>query len=221
MVELDAITNPTNCRLFVPISLGNHYYSTARLSMLLKETLIPSAHSTVFLCDRLRVLSYIIRGEEYSEGLRMRVELQLQQQIRTLNNIGYSSYPNIVIKSWSDIEADTKFLDAISGVKSIVARRDCIQEEIYRMSDSLVSRFGSLDHGSDRSRSLQMEYLVLESALSLYMNEIIGFDYEVYRKGIGLIDYIYDHASDDLLAITSGRLNRKLVSLELMWGERS
>jgi hypothetical protein len=49
--------------IFVPISLGNHYYSVPVLRRLVNDYIRPSNLSIILICDRLRFLSYLIRGE--------------------------------------------------------------------------------------------------------------------------------------------------------------
>jgi len=220
MREFARIDDVSTQRLFVPISLGNHYYSGVRLRRLLHELLAPSAASVVFLCDQLRYLSYQIQGEFREEFLRKRVSLQLYQQRQALKNLGFGTHSNVSILSWADIETDEAYLKVLAKTKELAAADRTVSGEVQRLSGSLISKFGSLDEHSERTRALQAEYLIVETALSLYMNELQGFDYEVYRRGLGLIDFMYDVCPEKVRGIT-GSSNRKLLALELYWGERT
>src|SRR5262245_50563688 len=68
--------------LFIPISLGNHYYSTKILRQVIAEFISRSNLSVIFLCDRLRFLSYRIRGEKDVESVNSRIQIQIDQMNR-------------------------------------------------------------------------------------------------------------------------------------------
>jgi hypothetical protein len=91
----------TNANMFIPISLGNHYYSSEILRRLLSDFVANSKFAVVFLCDRLRLLSYRIRGEADIQRIDENIKLQLDQWTRSLINLGLGSYPNSIVASWS------------------------------------------------------------------------------------------------------------------------
>jgi hypothetical protein len=85
-----------------------------------------------------------------------------------------------------------------------------------------VSRFLAPD-GPPREESikLQRQYLIEETALSLYMTEVRGFNVEVYRKGMGFVDDLYaERPAELMLLLGKSRLDRKFVSIE-NWLERA
>jgi len=95
--------------LFIPISLGNHYYSSVVLQNLMDDFISPSNRSIIFLCDRLRFLSYRIRGEVDIKGINSRIQIQIDQMKRTLDNLGLGSHPNAFVADWSFLEEDHRY----------------------------------------------------------------------------------------------------------------
>ena len=93
-------------RMFIPISLGNHYYSSEILNVLLSKFIAKSECSVIFLCDRLRFLSYQIRGEADEPRIVATIRLQLAQMNRTLRNLGLNSHPNAEVADWSFLQDD-------------------------------------------------------------------------------------------------------------------
>jgi hypothetical protein len=79
----------------------------------------------------------------------------------------------------------------------------------------LLAVHGRKGTSLSRGPELQLEYVTEETTLSLYMTEIRGFDVEVYRRGMGFVDYLYTERASDLLILTGKFvLNREFVSLE-------
>jgi len=87
--------------LFIPISLGNHYYSRKILRQVFVEFIAKSNVSVIFLCDRLRFLSYRMRGVTDLEAINSRIRIQIDQMNRTLANLELGSYPNVSTVNWS------------------------------------------------------------------------------------------------------------------------
>jgi hypothetical protein len=95
-------------RVFIPISLGNHYYSSEVLRSLLSYFIAKSRCSVIFLCDRLRYLSYRIRGETHEARIVTNIRLQLEQMNRTLVNLGLNSHSNVRVVDWSYLLKDPR-----------------------------------------------------------------------------------------------------------------
>src|SRR6266436_4976630 len=97
-VRTDKKTGPrgvvADANLFIPISLGNHYYSSEILRRLLSDFVTNSKSAVVLPCDRLRLLSYRIRGEANLQQVDANIKLQLDQLTRSLMNLGLGSYTN-------------------------------------------------------------------------------------------------------------------------------
>jgi len=55
----------------------------------------------------------------------------------------------------------------------------------------------------------------------VYMTEVRGFNFEVYRRGMGFVDDLYSKRPDDLMSfLEKSTLERKFISIE-KWLERT
>lgn len=205
-------------RLFIPISLGNHYYSRKILRDLLRDFITPSKISTIFLCDQLRRLSYLIKGETDEELVSNRVASQLAEMKAMLSNCGYEESAMLNIVSWTDVADDPRLKEVILGVKNLINTDRTLSWQIDEACQQLLGRFGSRDSNQNNIKDIQKEYLVSETSLSIYMNECVGYDFEVYRKKGDIIDFIYESRSDEVRSISRRSCKRTLISLEQFWG---
>jgi hypothetical protein len=201
--------------VFVPISLGNHYYSLAVLKAVI-EFISKTNHAVVFLCDRLRFLSYRIRGEANLDRINSNIHIQLDQINRVLVNLGIREYSNIIVANWSFIYDDARFFDVLMSLEKLVREDPEVHRQIHDHCTHLLHRFHGLKgFNLEESMGLQLRFIMEESALSLYMTEIRGYNVELYRRGIGFIDYLYCHKPDSLRAMTGKPiLKRKFVAIE-------
>jgi tRNA-dependent cyclodipeptide synthase len=212
----------TGTRMFIPISLGNHYYSSKILNVLLSEFIAKSEYSVIFLCDRLRFLSYQIRGETDEPRIAATIRLQLTQMNRTLINLGLNSHPNAEVADWSFLQDDMKYTQLLASLEKVVREDRGAREQ----SDRYVAQFAArwqLSEGPCREVSIEMQrrYLIEETALSLYMTEIRGFNVEVYRRGMGFVDDLYAQRPVEMMRLLKkSTLDRRFVSIE-NWLERS
>ena len=213
-------TNSSDCipggKLFIPISLGNHYYSTDILRQLICGFIAKSRVSVIFLCDRLRFISYRLRGESDPHRINAKIDLQLNQMARTLTKLGIGSLPHAMTASWSLLEADPRYGELLAALQELMLDDDDLRRHLDTFAIDLLNRFPPVEGLEHRaSMQLQREYILEETALSLFMTEIRGFNIEVYRKGQGFIDHLYRERPDALMLLTnSSGLRRKFVSIE-------
>jgi tRNA-dependent cyclodipeptide synthase len=203
-------------RLFIPISLGNHYYSSKVLSVLLSEFITRSERSVIFLCDRLRFLSYRIRGETDEPRIAATIRLQLAQMNRTLVNLGLDSHENVEVVDWSFMQDDVRYTGLLAALERMVREDRGVREQSDRYVAQFAARF-QLPEGPQREISIDMQrrYLIEETALSLYMTEIRGFNVEVYRRGMGFVDDLYAQRPVELMRLLEkSTLDRRFVSIE-------
>jgi tRNA-dependent cyclodipeptide synthase len=199
--------------LFIPISLGNHYYSNDVLRRLINDFIQPSNLSIIFLCDRLRFLSYLIRGETDRQRITSNITIQVGQLSRALIKLGLGSHANASIADWSFCREDGRYKDLLSKFQQFVRDDATVRRELDDYVDCLLDVHGRMSVA--RSAELQFEYVTEETALSLYMTEIRGYHVEVYRRGMGFVDYLYAQRPADLRTLTGNLiLNRKFISLE-------
>jgi len=201
--------------MFIPISLGNHFYSSRVFTVLLSHFIAQSRQSVIFLCDRLRFLSYKIRGETNSQRMNTNIRLQLDQITRSLMNNGLNSHQNVKVANWSYLEGDSRFGNLVIWLQKLVRDDPRVGQLADDYARSLLSRFGEASGNSSKSISLQRQYIVEEAALSLYMTELQGFNTEIYRRGMGFIDDLYSERRADLMSFLGKRtLERRFVALE-------
>jgi tRNA-dependent cyclodipeptide synthase len=204
----------TSGNLFVPISLGNHYYSSAVLRSLIDHFITPSNHSIIFLCDRLRLLSYLIRGEIDLERVTTNIKSQVEQLTRALVKAGIRSCPHASIVDWSFCQDDSRFIQLLSNLKQFIRADSTVCRKLNDQVTRLVHVHGHKGAGIEGDE-LQFKYITEETALSLYMTEIRGYNVEVYRRGMGFIDYLYSERPAHLLTLTGNSvLTRRFISLE-------
>jgi tRNA-dependent cyclodipeptide synthase len=205
-----------SARVFVPISLGNHYYNSKTLQRILTGFLVKASSSVIFLCDRLRYLSYLIRGESNNDRVGRNIQVQLEQTTRALTNLGLGSLANVTIANWSMLEDDPRYGTLLVSVEALLRDVPAVRHEAEVQAAHLLRRFGDQGKLARKERlKLQLQYITEETALSLYMTEIRGFNVELYRRGMGFVDYLYAQHPDALRSSTGKQvLSRKFISLE-------
>jgi len=172
--------------------------------------------SVIFLCDRLRFLSYRIRGETDLEKINANIRTQLEQTTRALIKLGLRSYPNAMIAHWSLLDADPRYEALLSSLERLVREDAVLCQQMQRHAIQLMKRFcGAIKNNLDDRARFQMQYVIEETALSIYMTELLGYSVEVYRRGMGFVDYLYSQRPADLTSILGKTtLDRRFVSLE-------
>ena len=218
-MEADTCTTPneyaTSGNVFVPISLGNHYYSSTVLRKLMDNFIVPSNRSVIFCCDRLRLLSYLIRGEIDLEHITLNIKIQVQQLTRALLNVGIQSCPHATIVDWSFCQEDRRFHELLFNLKQFVRDDAMVARELSDHVNRLAHVHGRRGANTAKGDELQFSYLTEETALSLYMTEIRGYNVEVYRRGMGFVDYLYSQRPAELLTLTGNSiLTRRFIALE-------
>jgi hypothetical protein len=117
-------------------------------------------------------------------------------------------------------------LEAIGGVEGGVAKRTTARLDgrgAGRAGSTVVTQkavagalalFGQC-RCYDEGMKLQRQYVMEETALSLFMTEVYGHNLEVYRRGLGFVDYLYSDRPTTLTLITGkSQLNRRFIAIE-------
>lgn len=205
-----------SANLFIPISLGNHYYSSHILQRLLLDFVARSKSAVIFLCDRLRLLSYRIRGDADTDRIERNIKLQLDQLTRSLTHLGMCSYPNVQVANWSFLLDDFRYTDLLNALQDFVEKDAALHNKLEVCARQLMERFrGLMDTGLEERIVLQRQYVTEETALSLYMTEVRGFNFEVYRRGMGFVDALYRERPSELMSLLGkSKLDRTFISLE-------
>src|SRR5262249_12296911 len=123
--------------------------------------------------------------------------------------------PHAMIVDWSFCRADDRYARLSSDLRQLLRDDAMIRRELDDHVNRLLAIHGCKGAGLRHGPELQLEYIIEETALSLYMTEIRGYDVEVYRRGMGFVDYLYTERASDLLILTGkSMLNREFISLE-------
>jgi tRNA-dependent cyclodipeptide synthase len=204
-------------KIFIPISIGNHYYSTKTLSYIRDYVLPICSSSEIVICDKLRIIIYKMRQIGDEDFIKDKVNKEVEQFKRMLNNCGISDCKTTISTFKLTLNsADYDYL--LSRIRILVLSDEIINEYVDVLANKLIVRFIDNQLIDKKSLQLQKDYIVEETALSLYMTEVLGANVELYRREEeGLIKYLYNEHSSDLMEILNKPfLNRRFLSLESM-----
>jgi tRNA-dependent cyclodipeptide synthase len=181
----------------------------------IEQIISKSDRSIIFLCDRLRFLSYRIRGEADLHRINSSIRTQLDQTRRALINLGLGCYPNALVADWSFCQEDPRYHNLLTSLEGVVRQDPHLSSRLYDYAAQLLPRFSPTRSNFEASVQLQVQYVLEETALSLFLTEVRGYNVEVYRRGMGFVDYLYDQRRDRLkLLLCKSTLNRRFIALE-------
>lgn len=203
---------------FFPISLGNHYFTNRILSRIAAELVPCSGRSLVLICDRLRVLTYQMRGFA-AEQAALKVQKEVGEFYHRLENCGFADHDNAVCVTWQFAAQDIRYYDLLNGVEALVAADRDLQAFIEALTDSIAGRFGLETRPA--TRRLQSRYMIEETCVSLFTTELAGYPIEFYRRrDVGLVVELYERKAEDLRRLLDKpRLARRFVALEALWSD--
>jgi tRNA-dependent cyclodipeptide synthase len=201
-------------RLFIPMSLGNHYYSNQILLFIIEHLLPNNSTSVLFLCDRLRFLSYMIRGVSPVKAAA-NIQIQLDQTRRTIIGLGFSQTESSKILDWSYLTERAGYQELCEELSTLCENDGVVCGMLRRYAERSLWNSGDGVVFSETNLEIQRQYIIEETALAIFMTELQGYNVEVYRRGIGFVDYLYEENVDFVRSITKKqRLERQFVSLE-------
>ena len=204
-----------NDKVFIPISLGNHYYSS-KILLYIRDYVLPVCRSSeIIICDKLRIIIYKMRKIGDEDFIKDKVKKEVEQFKKTLMNCGISN-DITTINTFNLPLSSSDFDYLLSRVKRFAHNDEVVDEYIDTLANKLIFRFVESQQITKETIRLQKKYIIEETALSLYMTEVFGANIELYRREEeGLIKFLYDNHSSDLKAILNqSLLNRKFLALE-------
>src|SRR5262249_14908946 len=142
--------------------------------------------------------------------------IQVGELSRALIKLGLGSHPNASIADWSFCRKDGRYKGLISKLQQFVRDDATVRRELDDYIDCLLDIHGRKGTSVARCAELQFEYVIEETALSLYMTDI-GVNYiEISGRGMGFIHYLPAQRPADLRTLTGNLiLNRKFIALEM------
>ncbi|WDE07495.1 hypothetical protein SG34_011770 [Thalassomonas viridans] len=207
-----------NDTVFIPISLGNHYYSTKVLEFIKSYVLPLCSNAQILICDQLRVIIYKMRNVGSHDFISAKVDKEVAQFKRTLNNCGIPN-KTTEINTWELVSDSLSYHGILSNVEALVANNPVLRDYVHSLANKLIIRFLNSEQVNAETLLLQKFYIIEETAISLYMTEIYGAQIELYRREEeGLIKYLYKYHTPELKEILHKPvLNRTFISLESIY----
>jgi tRNA-dependent cyclodipeptide synthase len=202
---------------FIPISLGNPYYSKPVLNLIVEQFIAQGRSSIIIICDRLRYLSYRIRGATDEHKIKANIFAQVEELKAALNTAGLEKYPTTTVATWAYVEQDNRFCDLLSSLHGFLISDPALKRLLSVYARDMIAKFrGELGGGEDTTfMNFQRQYLLEEIALALYMIEVRGFETEVYKERGGMIDDLYELRATELTRfLNKPRLQRKFIALK-------
>ena len=202
-------------RLFIPISLGNHFYSSRVIGDLIRYCVSRSERSVFFLCDNLRLLSYRMQQKYSDEAIQNKVMREVGERTAQLNKCGLYGISHAHIATWSDLSNVDDFRTLLNDFLDLVQSDQEWADELRRRSHSVIH---SLDNvvESETSQKFQEEYICEETVLSIFMTEKADYSTEIYRRRTnGFVDWLYCYYPGILRRlIGKDVLSRQFISIE-------
>lgn len=217
-VATQAAESPKGRSLFLPISIGNHYYSSRILHRILEECVKVSHSSVIVLCDKLRELVHRGRGRLSEQGIRDRLNKELAELRAALRNAGIEEAEGerLSVVTWCFVEETDSYVEILHHLDRLTERDEETSIFLEKLSREAARRFFSDQEMSANILSIQRHYFLLETALSLTVTECLGHNLECYRRQEkGLVDFLYSSKHSELRKLLGkDTLERQFLALE-------
>jgi len=192
-------------KFYIPISIGNPKFCSANVKKVANYLQMKDASLTIVLFDSLRVLTNVIKGDDYLEAER-KAEVTTVDTQRMLYKI-FEGYQNDVeILRSARLAKDVN----VSRIRRMVVRYLESNKEAFALvnarSYNVLRRMG-LEKTAYRM-FLEQQYIIEETSVSLSILTNKKIKSELYiKKESGLIDYIFENPSDfsDESILANGR----------------
>ena len=205
--------NDQRRKIFVPISVGNRFYTRARMQAILDRLSIDSAELLILICDRLRYFAYRGRNAMDKETAAIKARKESDELRSMIEKVAHHNVIRYRIDMYSDHDGNSRFRQLKACVQSIVEDNEDVYQECLRISDYYLARF--YEAPDERARKWQCTNTIGAATISLYCTECLGFNEEYYKDADGmLIQHLYAHHPDLLkAALQKATLERKFTAL--------
>lgn len=191
---------------FIPISLANPFYTRDVIRYLWTMHLVHYSKALFVPCDTLRYLTYEGKGEQHPERL-------VAQQVRDLRNLIESvvtkvrethSLPIYEIRLFSEIDKAQEYNDLLVKLRVIIQSDEVLSREFGKFCKFWAKRiFGRVN---SKILDIQSKYVLEETALAIYVTEILNYTDEFYSKGDQMfVNWIYENSPGELASLLGGR----------------
>ncbi len=198
-------------KAFVPIALGDHYYSDDALTTIRDTITKRHGECLLVICDYLRHLAYQIRGNS-SGIIEKRILMEVHEFMKRLRRCGFYRY-GIRSMSMMSFVYRPAYLHIQDRICKLIRDEPLLLEFLAEHSVFTLAKFDNPNNPDNRDT--QIRYFVSETTLGIYLTEILGYENEYY--GVfdrGLIVLLYENYQQNLLSIINkNKLDRKFHSL--------
>lgn len=197
---------------FIPVSLGNPFYSSRRVELIVERYVITSRASIFFVCDRLRYLALKAQGEEDAKA-SIRVLKITSDTVRMIEKSTSIVGSRVRVVTWEFVECKPMYRDLVIEIERMLEVDEEVKAFFSQYLKHLVWKFYSV--GDQNTWQWQRRYIVEETAVSIYMTEVAGYNHELYvRHEYGLVDFLYKFRREALRSfLGKKRLMRRFVDL--------
>lgn len=218
MLPFTSIPRPTGSdnNYFVPISIGNRYYSRSRVRKVASLFLEKADSSVVVPCDRLRLLSYLTRKGMSTDQATHKVQDECMNMIRMLDNIGISKISNCNIIPMSAFYADDALLLFIETLERLIVSCPGASASLECLTDFYLDRFYVARDRHAQSRTIQRSNVLHAAGLGIFVTEKLGFHKEIYKEESGLLQTYLYREHTELLRELLGKKHLEREFIELM-----
>ncbi len=178
-------------KFYVPLSLGNPKFNRSSMGDLRDLLKNHEASSTIVLFDSLRVLTNLIRGDDYRSALEKADETSRSTESMLRSIFSSAEMPWEILRS-STLKQNSDIILIEKEVEEYLKKNPNAYKFMGELTGKVLQRMNVLY--TPYRGYLEQLYLIEETAISLYFignPEVIA---EVYvKKENGLIDYIFEH----------------------------
>ena len=202
-------------RYFIPISLGNHFYSRNRIAQLGDLFSLTEGNHIFVLCDCNRFFAYRASGVDKMIS-RNKVVREINDYERMLEKISRDKKTDLNITTMSQIAQDPTFIRIGRDLNKVISHNAYLSGAFHAFTNRYLSRFYEKDLEIANAEKWQSRYVFWETVLSIYMTEVRDFSNELYKTGEGMfINFVYAECQEEIRRLLKkDSLRRKFFTLE-------
>lgn len=200
---------------FVPMSIGNRYYSRSRMRRIANLSLVNADGSVVVPCDRLRVLSYVTHKGVGVDQAKQKAKDECDGMMKMLDNLGISNMSNCHVIPMSVFYGDPAlqlFIDALEGA---ILTEPGASDRLEWLTDYYLDQFYDATDRHEQSRIIQRTNVLHAAGFGIFVTEKLEYRKEIYKDGSGLLQtYLYrEHAELLRKLLEKSQLEREFIEL--------
>jgi hypothetical protein len=211
--SLPALVGSPNA-YFIPISIGNRFYTSKRVRKIGEMFLADAAAAVIIPCDILKFFAYLAQRGISDGEAELRASRESLNVIGMLRNCGVEKMGNTRIYPMSNFYSDSEFLYFIDEFEKAV-NSSRAASELDRLVDLFINQFYDPDERTESTECIQRQNVLHAAGMGIYVTEILGYRSELYKQSEGLLQtYLYEFCPDVLRSLLGkSQLDRQFVGL--------